>query len=91
MTACTADFKLLVFFDTATRGANVGNVTILHLLALNKGERYILWGLYIVFQDVSRGHISDADSQILTVISYLGCGISSIFLGITLLTYLAFE
>uniref|UniRef100_A0A8C3AWQ6 Uncharacterized protein n=1 Tax=Cyclopterus lumpus TaxID=8103 RepID=A0A8C3AWQ6_CYCLU len=30
-------------------------------------------------------------SQILTVISYLGCGISSIFLGITLLTYLSFE
>uniref|UniRef100_A0A3Q3LY40 Adhesion G protein-coupled receptor G4b n=2 Tax=Labrus bergylta TaxID=56723 RepID=A0A3Q3LY40_9LABR len=35
--------------------------------------------------------LSDTDSQILTVISYLGCGISSIFLGITLLTYLAFE
>uniref|UniRef100_A0AAQ5YRM5 G-protein coupled receptors family 2 profile 2 domain-containing protein n=1 Tax=Amphiprion ocellaris TaxID=80972 RepID=A0AAQ5YRM5_AMPOC len=32
-----------------------------------------------------------ADSYILTVISYLGCGISSIFLGITLLTYLVFE
>uniref|UniRef100_A0A3Q1ITF0 Adhesion G protein-coupled receptor G4b n=1 Tax=Anabas testudineus TaxID=64144 RepID=A0A3Q1ITF0_ANATE len=35
--------------------------------------------------------VSHSDSQILTVISYIGCGISSIFLGITLLTYLAFE
>ncbi|XP_042348822.1 adhesion G-protein coupled receptor G6 [Plectropomus leopardus] len=33
----------------------------------------------------------ESDSQILTVISYLGCGISSIFLGITLLTYIVFE
>ncbi|KAK0148908.1 Adhesion G-protein coupled receptor G4 [Merluccius polli] len=41
-------------------------------------------------QDVSRAPISDTDSEILTVISYLGCGISSIFLGITLVTYLAF-
>ncbi|XP_068571143.1 adhesion G-protein coupled receptor G6 [Cebidichthys violaceus] len=46
---------------------------------------------FAVLLDVSRTPISDADNQILTVISYLGCGISSIFLGITLLTYLAFE
>ncbi|XP_032384533.1 adhesion G-protein coupled receptor G4 [Etheostoma spectabile] len=46
---------------------------------------------FAVLLDVSRTPISEADSQILTVISYLGCGISSIFLGITLLTYLAFE
>lgn len=29
--------------------------------------------------------------MILTIITYLGCGLSSIFLGITLLTYVAFE
>ncbi|XP_070692870.1 adhesion G-protein coupled receptor G2-like [Pempheris klunzingeri] len=46
---------------------------------------------FAVLLDVSRTQISEADSQILTVISYIGCGISSIFLGITLLTYLAFE
>ncbi|XP_044061882.1 adhesion G-protein coupled receptor G4 isoform X2 [Siniperca chuatsi] len=46
---------------------------------------------FAVLLDVSRAPISEADSHILTVISYLGCGISSIFLGITLLTYLAFE
>ncbi|XP_037635374.1 adhesion G-protein coupled receptor G6 [Sebastes umbrosus] len=46
---------------------------------------------FAVLLDVSRTPISEADSQILTMISYLGCGISSIFLGITLLTYLAFE
>lgn len=45
----------------------------------------------IVFQDVSRAPISEADSYILTIISYVGCGISSIFLGFTLLTYLVFE
>ncbi|TKS72207.1 G-protein coupled receptor G4 [Collichthys lucidus] len=42
-------------------------------------------------RDISKDPISETDSQIMTVISYLGCGISSIFLGITLLTYIAFE
>ncbi|KAI9514626.1 hypothetical protein NQZ68_031513 [Dissostichus eleginoides] len=46
---------------------------------------------FAVLLDVSRTPIGGADSQILTVISYLGCGISAIFLGITLLTYLSFE
>nr|XP_040029884.1 adhesion G-protein coupled receptor G4 [Gasterosteus aculeatus aculeatus] len=46
---------------------------------------------FAVLLDVSRTHVSGAQSQILTVISYLGCGISSIFLGITLVTHLAFE
>ncbi|XP_028271747.1 adhesion G-protein coupled receptor G4 isoform X2 [Parambassis ranga] len=46
---------------------------------------------FAVLLDVSRTPISGADSRILTVISYLGCGVSSIFLGITLLTYLLFE
>ncbi|XP_069388135.1 adhesion G-protein coupled receptor G6 isoform X2 [Paralichthys olivaceus] len=46
---------------------------------------------FAVLLDVSRTPISEADSHILTMISFLGCGISSIFLGITLLTYLAFE
>ncbi|XP_057705639.1 adhesion G-protein coupled receptor G2 [Corythoichthys intestinalis] len=45
---------------------------------------------FAVLLDVSRTPISEADSQMLTVISYVGCGLSSIFLGITLLTYLAF-
>ncbi|XP_072292944.1 adhesion G-protein coupled receptor G2-like [Eucyclogobius newberryi] len=46
---------------------------------------------FAVLLDVSRTPIGEVDSQILTVISYIGCGISAIFLGITLLTYLAFE
>ncbi|XP_017263583.2 adhesion G-protein coupled receptor G4 [Kryptolebias marmoratus] len=46
---------------------------------------------FAVLLDVSRTSISEADSEILTVISYVGCGISSIFLAITLLTYLVFE
>ncbi|XP_028975258.1 adhesion G-protein coupled receptor G4 [Esox lucius] len=44
-----------------------------------------------VLLDVTRTPISEADQEILTVISYLGCGVSSIFLGISLLTYLAFN
>ncbi|KAK7922493.1 hypothetical protein WMY93_009395 [Mugilogobius chulae] len=46
---------------------------------------------FAVLLDVSRTPISELDSQILTIISYIGCGISAIFLGITLLTYIAFE
>ncbi|PWA18670.1 hypothetical protein CCH79_00005668, partial [Gambusia affinis] len=42
-------------------------------------------------RDVSRDPLDPKDVRILTVISYLGCGVSSIFLGITLLTYLIFE
>ncbi|TRY57145.1 hypothetical protein DNTS_002626 [Danionella cerebrum] len=44
-----------------------------------------------VLLDISKTPISQKDERILTVISNLGCGISSIFLGVTLLTYLAFE
>lgn len=45
---------------------------------------------FAVLLTVSNDPISELDSYILTVISYIGCGISAIFLGITLLTYLAF-
>ncbi|KAL2077187.1 hypothetical protein ACEWY4_026691 [Coilia grayii] len=44
-----------------------------------------------VLLDVSKAEISTEDEEILTIISYLGCGLSSIFLGVTLVTYLAFE
>ncbi|XP_062380304.1 adhesion G-protein coupled receptor G4 [Sardina pilchardus] len=44
-----------------------------------------------VLLDVSKAPISELDEKILVVISYVGCGLSSIFLGVTLLTYLAFE
>ncbi|XP_024919074.1 adhesion G-protein coupled receptor G6-like isoform X2 [Cynoglossus semilaevis] len=46
---------------------------------------------FAVLLDVSRTPISDEHSYILTLITYLGCGISSIFLGITLITHLAFD
>uniref|UniRef100_A0A672J784 G-protein coupled receptors family 2 profile 2 domain-containing protein n=1 Tax=Salarias fasciatus TaxID=181472 RepID=A0A672J784_SALFA len=35
--------------------------------------------------------VSENDAKILTIISYLGCGVSSIFLTITVLTHLYFE
>uniref|UniRef100_A0A4W4HR62 Adhesion G protein-coupled receptor G4b n=1 Tax=Electrophorus electricus TaxID=8005 RepID=A0A4W4HR62_ELEEL len=43
-----------------------------------------------VLLDVSKTGINERDDMILTVISYLGCGVSSTFLGITLLTYMFF-
>ncbi|TDH05214.1 hypothetical protein EPR50_G00139510 [Perca flavescens] len=44
-----------------------------------------------VLLDVSRTPLDPADEQILTIITYVGCGVSSVFLGITVLTYTAFE
>ncbi|GAB0194890.1 adhesion G-protein coupled receptor G4 [Grus japonensis] len=41
--------------------------------------------------DLSRTEIDIAHDRILTLISYAGCGASSLFLGITLVTYLALE
>ncbi|TTK47659.1 Adhesion G-protein coupled receptor G2 [Bagarius yarrelli] len=46
----------------------------------------------ILFQDLSRTGITNRlQATILTYITYIGCGISAIFLSITLMTYLAFE
>ncbi|KAM9788602.1 adhesion G-protein coupled receptor G4-like [Neosynchiropus ocellatus] len=42
-------------------------------------------------QDVSRSGMDPATEQALTIISYIGCGFSALFLGITVLTYSAFE
>ncbi|XP_055004239.1 adhesion G-protein coupled receptor G6-like [Boleophthalmus pectinirostris] len=44
-----------------------------------------------VLLDVSRKPVDPKDEYKLTIISYLGCGVSSLFLGITVLTYTAFE
>ncbi|KAG9332375.1 hypothetical protein JZ751_014971 [Albula glossodonta] len=47
---------------------------------------------FAVLLDLSREGITDRmQATILTFITYIGCGISAIFLSITLLTYLAFE
>ncbi|XP_067853438.1 adhesion G-protein coupled receptor G6-like [Heptranchias perlo] len=44
-----------------------------------------------ILMDISRRPIDAVNMQILTLITYVGCGVSSFFLGIILLTYLAFE
>ncbi|KAA0709368.1 Adhesion G-protein coupled receptor G4 [Triplophysa tibetana] len=44
-----------------------------------------------VLLDISKTPINPEDEEMLTIISYLGCGVSSIFLGVTLLTYVGFE
>ncbi|XP_041109911.1 adhesion G-protein coupled receptor G4-like [Polyodon spathula] len=42
-------------------------------------------------QDLSRTPISALDDRIMTMITYVGCGLSSIFLIVTLLSYIAFD
>uniref|UniRef100_A0A3P9LCX2 Adhesion G protein-coupled receptor G4b n=1 Tax=Oryzias latipes TaxID=8090 RepID=A0A3P9LCX2_ORYLA len=44
-----------------------------------------------VLLDVSRIQLDPANDQILTIITYVGCGLSSLFLGITVLTYTIFK
>lgn len=45
---------------------------------------------FAVLLDISNAPLSELDTRILTLITYVGCGISAIFLGITILTYIAF-
>ncbi|XP_016381495.1 G-protein coupled receptor 126-like [Sinocyclocheilus rhinocerous] len=44
-----------------------------------------------VLLDVSRTPIDEKNERILTLITYMGCGVSSCFLGITVLTYTLLE
>uniref|UniRef100_A0A8C1GBC6 Adhesion G-protein coupled receptor G2 n=1 Tax=Cyprinus carpio TaxID=7962 RepID=A0A8C1GBC6_CYPCA len=47
---------------------------------------------FAVLLDISRQGITDRlQATILTFITYIGCGVSAIFLSVTLITYLAFE
>ncbi|XP_070841852.1 adhesion G-protein coupled receptor G2-like [Chaetodon trifascialis] len=47
---------------------------------------------FAILLDLSREGLADRQqAQILTFITYIGCGISAIFLAVTLLTYLSFE
>ncbi|XP_029384835.1 adhesion G-protein coupled receptor G2 isoform X2 [Echeneis naucrates] len=47
---------------------------------------------FAILLDLSRKETIDPQhAQALTFISYIGCGISAIFLGVTLLTYLSFQ
>ncbi|XP_076617091.1 uncharacterized protein adgrg2a isoform X2 [Chaetodon auriga] len=47
---------------------------------------------FAILLDLSREGLTDRQqAQILTFITYIGCGISAIFLAVTLLTYLSFE
>ncbi|XP_060950246.1 adhesion G-protein coupled receptor G2 [Limanda limanda] len=47
---------------------------------------------FAILLDLSREGIIDREhAQILTFITYIGCGVSAIFLAVTLLTYLSFD
>ncbi|KAM4696128.1 adhesion G-protein coupled receptor G4 [Rhinophrynus dorsalis] len=44
-----------------------------------------------VLLDVSRTEVNAFDDHILSLLTYVGCGIASLFLGISLVTYMAFK
>ncbi|XP_029390325.1 adhesion G-protein coupled receptor G4 [Mus pahari] len=44
-----------------------------------------------VLMDLSRSTVDAVNERILVIITYTGCGISSIFLGIAMMTYIAFH
>ncbi|XP_047572542.1 adhesion G-protein coupled receptor G4 [Lutra lutra] len=44
-----------------------------------------------VLMDLSRSAMDAVNEQILVLITYIGCGISSIFLGVAIVTYIAFH
>uniref|UniRef100_A0A672GQ58 Adhesion G protein-coupled receptor G2a n=1 Tax=Salarias fasciatus TaxID=181472 RepID=A0A672GQ58_SALFA len=47
---------------------------------------------FAILLDLSRQDVVDRQhTQVLTFITYIGCGISAVFLAVTLLTYLSFE
>uniref|UniRef100_F6ZAD7 Adhesion G-protein coupled receptor G2 n=1 Tax=Ornithorhynchus anatinus TaxID=9258 RepID=F6ZAD7_ORNAN len=46
---------------------------------------------FFSFQDLSRPPLPPIQVLILTFITYIGCGLSAIFLSVTLVTYIAFE
>ncbi|XP_041437754.1 adhesion G-protein coupled receptor G2 isoform X4 [Xenopus laevis] len=46
---------------------------------------------FAILMGVSQLHQSPEDTLILTFISYIGCGLSAIFLSVTFVTYIAFE
>ncbi|XP_041439582.1 adhesion G-protein coupled receptor G2 isoform X2 [Xenopus laevis] len=46
---------------------------------------------FAILMDVSKVYLSPEDTLILTFITYIGCGLSAIFLSVTLVTYIAFE
>ncbi|XP_016134489.1 adhesion G-protein coupled receptor G2-like [Sinocyclocheilus grahami] len=46
---------------------------------------------FAVLLNISQQRLPDLQDKILTFITYIGCGVSAIFLSVTLLTYLAFD
>ncbi|CAH2220595.1 adhesion G- coupled receptor G2 [Pelobates cultripes] len=46
---------------------------------------------FAILMDVYQTVLNPTDTVILTFITYIGCGISAIFLSVTLVTYIAFE
>ncbi|TMS09080.1 Adhesion G-protein coupled receptor G2 [Larimichthys crocea] len=69
-------------------GSSVANLSISNL---SENISYTIRNINFP-QDLSRDGLQDRQQvQILTFITYIGCGLSAVFLAVTLLTYLSFE
>ncbi|KAG8451041.1 hypothetical protein GDO86_003356, partial [Hymenochirus boettgeri] len=69
-----------------SNGCSVVNTTINHTICTCNH----LTSFAILMQVVNQ-NFSQEDTLILTFITYIGCGLSAIFLSVTLVTYIAFE
>ncbi|XP_030253845.1 adhesion G-protein coupled receptor G2-like, partial [Sparus aurata] len=93
----TGDFSAsCAFWDFALNGGRGGWSTTGCILVNNTQEDTTCscnhLTAFAILLDLSRDvEIDPQQVQILTFITYIGCGISAIFLSVTLLTYLCFE
>ncbi|XP_054621819.1 mucin-17-like isoform X2 [Dunckerocampus dactyliophorus] len=92
-----ADYKAVCAFWNFTMNGGAGGWSSAGCFVVNSTP----WGTtctcdhltsFAILLDLSREGIKDPQqAQILTFITYIGCGISAIFVAATLLTYLSFE
>uniref|UniRef100_A0A8C2FTB0 Adhesion G-protein coupled receptor G2 n=1 Tax=Cyprinus carpio TaxID=7962 RepID=A0A8C2FTB0_CYPCA len=83
-----------VFWDFGLNGGSGGwNRSGCHVLNSSAEETQCACNhltSFGILLDISKTPITGQHAEILTYITYIGCGISAIFLSVTLLTYLAF-
>ncbi|XP_068104002.1 adhesion G-protein coupled receptor G4 [Hyperolius riggenbachi] len=84
-----------VFWDV-TEGNGMGGWSSFGCLAKETNEKYTLCTCnhlthFGVLLDLSRTSLNPLDDHILSLLTYVGCGIASLFLGVTLVTYGMFK
>ncbi|XP_074215882.1 adhesion G-protein coupled receptor G2 isoform X6 [Camelus bactrianus] len=92
--------NLQVSLETQAPGNSIGVITLPSSLMSNlpandvelaSRVQFNFFETPALFQDLSRTSLPPAQIMALTFITYIGCGLSSIFLSVTLVTYIAFE